>query len=673
MKKKDLYINRDISWLSFNDRVLDQAGRQEVPLLEKLQFLAIFSSNLDEFYRVRMPVLMAWKKIMKQTPGELIPNIDIGTYKKASKTINKQQEKFGLILADIIQELAKEDILFIYNQAIPTEIEDLAAQYFFSTIASYLQIIPIEDTSFFPVNNQLYFAVTDDNTGAVYFLNVPSNHIGRFFTCETNGNKYVLLIDDIIKAFFPEAIRNTSLNFYSFKITRDAELNLQDEFEGDIAKKIETEVNKRDLGYATRFLFQPNLPKQLIETLATLFDLRKSSIVEGGNYHNLKDLFSFPIKIAELSYPKQLQINTNQNFKESIFDQIDREDLLICTPYESFDPILRFFNEAAIDPTVDEIYTTLYRIAGDSHIAQALATAAKNGKKVNVFVELKARFDEANNIHWARLMKEQGVKITYSIPNLKVHAKIALVKRKQGRESALLGTGNLNEKTAKVYTDYFLITSNKLLTNELAMLFEFLPARRKPHSPNELRFSHLLIAQFNLKHTFLSLIDQAIQAAKAGDTATIKIKLNNLEEESLINKLYEASRAGVKLQLLVRGICRLKPQVPGLSDNIVVKRIVGRYLEHGRIFIFQYQAQSNVYLGSSDWMNRNIYRRIETCFPLLDLTLAYQIQELFDIQFADDTEATFLDEHGQNQAIETQQKNVSQQQIFNYLKGKMKK
>ncbi|WP_394676541.1 polyphosphate kinase 1 [uncultured Sphingobacterium sp.] len=673
MKKKDLYINRDISWLSFNDRVLDQAGRQEVPLLEKLQFLAIFSSNLDEFYRVRMPVLMAWKKIMKQNPGQLIPNIDIGTYKKASKTINRQQEKFGLILADIIQELAKEDILLIYNQAIPAEIKDLAAQYFFTTIASYLQIIPIDDTSFFPINNQLYFVITDDNTGAVFFLNVPSNHIGRFFTCEINGNKYVVLIDDIIKAFFPEAIRNTSLNFYSFKITRDAELNLQDEFEGDIAQKIETEVNKRDLGYATRFLFQPNLPKQLIETLATLFDLRKSSIVEGGNYHNLKDLFSFPIKIAELSYPKQLQINTNQNFKESIFDQIDREDLLICTPYESFDPILRFFNEAAIDPTVDEIYTTLYRIAGDSHIAQALATAAKNGKRVNVFVELKARFDEANNIHWARLMKEQGVKITYSIPNLKVHAKIALVKRKQGRESALLGTGNLNEKTAKVYTDYFLITSNKLLTNELNMLFEFLPARRKPHSPNELPFSHLLIAQFNLKHTFLSLIDQATQAAKAGETATIKIKLNNLEEESLINKLYEASRAGVKLQLLVRGICRLKPQVPGLSDNIVVKRIVGRYLEHGRIFIFQYQAQSSVYLGSSDWMNRNIYRRIETCFPLLNLTLAHQIQELFDIQFADDTEATLLDEHGQNQAIETQQKNVSQQQILNYLTGKMKK
>ncbi len=668
MKNKDLYINRDISWLSFNERVLDQAGRQEVPLLEKLQFLAIFSSNLDEFYRVRMPVLMAWKKIMKQNPEQLIPNLDIGTYKKASKTINKQQEKFGLLLVDIIQELAKKDIFFIYNQAIPADIKERAAQYFFHTIASYLQIIQLDDTSFFPINNQLYFAVTDDNTGAVFFLNIPSNHIGRFFTCEVNGNKYVLLIDDIIKLFLPEAVRNTSLSFYSFKITRDAELNLQDEFEGDIAQKIEAEVNKRDLGYATRFLFQPNFPKQLIETLATLFDLRKSSIVEGGNYHNLKDFFSFPIKIDNLSYPKQQQIERYQNFQESIFDQIDRKDMLICTPYESFAPILRFFNEAAIDPTVEEIYTTLYRIASDSRIAQALATAAKNGKKVNVFVELKARFDEANNMHWARLMKEQGVKITYSIPNLKVHAKIALVKRKEGRESALFGTGNLNEKTAKIYTDYFLITSNKLLTKELKMLFEFLPARKKPNSPNELSFDHLLIAQFNLKHTFLSLIDQTIQAVKSGSPATIKIKLNNLEEESLINKLYEASRAGVQLQLLVRGICRLKPQVPGLSENIVVKRIVGRYLEHGRIFIFQYQTYTNIYLGSSDWMNRNIYRRIETCFPILNPALTIQMQELFDIQFADDSEATLLDDRGQNQSIEGRKQHVSQQQIFDYLK-----
>ncbi len=668
MKKKDLYINRDISWLSFNDRVLDQAGRQEVPLLEKLQFLAIFSSNLDEFYRVRMPVLMAWKKIMKQNPEQLIPNLDIGTYKKASKTINKQQERFGLLLADITEELAKENIFFIYNQTIPTEIKDLAARYFFYTIASYLQIIKIDDTSFFPINNQLYFAVTDENTGATFFLNIPSNHIGRFFTCEINGHKYVILIDDIIKLFFPEAVKNKALSFYSFKITRDAELNLEDEFEGDIAQKIEAEVNKRDLGYATRFLFQPDLPEQLLETLATLFDLRKSSIVEGGNYHNLKDFFSFPIKMDKLSYPKQQQIERSQNFQESIYDQIDREDMLICTPYESFDPILRFFNEAAIDPAVEEIYTTLYRIASDSRIAQALATAAKNGKKVNVFVELKARFDEANNIHWARRMKEQGVKITYSIPNLKVHAKIALVKRAGGRESALFGTGNLNEKTAKVYTDYFLMTSNKLLTNDLRMLFEFLPARRKPNSANELSFEHLLIAQFNLKHTFLSLIDQTILAAKTGAPAAIKIKLNNLEEESLINKLYEASQAGVRLQLLVRGICRLKPQVPGLSENIVVKRIVGRYLEHGRIFIFQHKTSTSVYLGSSDWMNRNIYRRIETCFPMLNQALAIQVQELFDIQFADDCEATLLNDRGQNQAIETRLGNVSQQQILDYLK-----
>ncbi|MDF2477993.1 MAG: polyphosphate kinase 1 [Sphingobacterium sp.] len=668
MKKKDLYINRDISWLSFNDRVLNEAGRPAVPLLEKLQFLAIFSSNLDEFYRVRMPVLMAWKKIKKKTTDQVVPNLDIGTYKKASKIIHKQQEKFGLFLTDIIQQLAAENIILIYNQEIPLAVKSLTAKYFFSTIASYLQIIPVnEEFSFFPINNHLYFALTDNSASDLFIVNIPADRINRFFTCQVNAKTYVVFIDDIIKLFLPNFIKDKSVNFYTFKITRDAELNLQDEFEGDIAQKIEAEVNKRDLGYATRFLHQPGFPEQLIERLAVLFDLRKSSIVAGGYYHNLKDFFSFPIKEEALSFPKQRQIEVHQDFEHSLFDQLDQKDILICTPYESFDPILRFFNEAAIDPEVVEIHTTLYRIAGDSRIAQALATAAKNGKKVNVFVELKARFDEANNIHWSRIMKEQGVRISYSIPNLKVHAKIALVKRKDGKESALFGTGNLNEKTATVYTDYFLMTSNHLLTAELGQLFEFLPNRKKPNSATDILFQHLLVAQFNLKQTFIGLIDEAIAQLKQGIATSIKIKLNNLEEESLINKLYEASQAGVKVQLLVRGICRLKPQVKGLSENIIVKRIVGRYLEHGRIFIFRYGGDTKVYLGSSDWMDRNIYRRIETCFPILETALSKKIQQLFEIQFADDIEATFIDDLGQNIPIPHPIGNKSQQQIVDYL------
>lgn len=668
MKKEDLYINRDISWLSFNDRVLTEAGRKEVPLLEKLQFLAIFSSNLDEFYRVRMPVLMAWKKIKKKATDQVVPNLDIGTYKKASKIIDKQQEKFGFLLTDIIHQLTEENIILIYNQEIPVTIKPLVANYFFNTIASYLQIIPVdEEFSFFPINNHLYFAMTGNNTTDLFIVNIPADRINRFFTCQVNSKTYVVFIDDIIKLFLPGLLQSKSLNFYSFKITRDAELNLQDEFDGDIAQKIEAEVKKRDLGYATRFLHQPGFPDQLIERLAILFDLRKSSIVTGGYYHNLKDFFSFPIKKGELSFPPQQQLEAHQDFEHSIFDQLDQHDMLICTPYESFDPILRFFNEAAINPDVTEIHTTLYRIASDSHIAQALATAAKNGKKVNVFVELKARFDEANNIHWSRIMKEQGVKISYSIPNLKVHAKIALVKRKDGKESALFGTGNLNEKTAKVYTDYFLMTSDRLLAEELSLLFEFLPNRKKPDKPTDIPFQELLIAQFNLKQAFDNLIDETITQVKMGIAASIKIKLNNLEEESLINKLYEASQAGVKVQLLVRGICRLKPQVKGLSENIEVKRIVGRYLEHGRIFIFQYGEHTKVYLGSSDWMNRNIYHRIETCFPITEPVLSNKIQQLFEIQFADDVEATFLDEMGQNIPIEHPTGNKSQQQIVDYL------
>lgn len=669
MRKKDLYINRDISWLSFNERVLDEAGRQEVPLLEKLQFLAIFSSNLDEFYRVRMPVLMAWKKIKKKSTEQEVPDLDIGTYKKAAKIIHKQQEKFGIYLSSIIQKLREENILLIYNQQIPIEIRTAVANYFFTTIASYLQIIKVDvEFSFFPINNRLYFALVDRQMTDLFIVNIPSDAIGRFFSYHSAGKQYIVLIDDIIKLFLPGVIKNKDLDFYSFKVTRDAELNLQDEFEGDIAQKIEQEVNKRDLGYATRFLHQPGLPQQFMARLAALFDLRKSSIVEGGYYHNLKDFFSFPVKQDHLSFPRQQQIEIQQDFEHSIFEQIDQKDILVCTPYESFDPILRFFNEAAIHPEVTEIHTTLYRIASDSHIAQALATAAKNGKKVSVFVELKARFDEANNIHWARFMKEQGVKITYSIPNLKVHAKIAFIRRKNGQESALFGTGNLNEKTAKIYTDYFLMTSRRLLTAELGSLFGFLPDRRKPSHAAEIPFQQLLVAQFNLRQTFMALIDRAIQQTQTGGAAIIKIKLNNLEEESLINKLYEASQAGVRIQLLVRGICRLKPGVQGISENIQIKRIVGRYLEHGRIFIFQNEGGTQLYLGSSDWMNRNIYHRIEVCFPIMDPALSTKILTLFDLQFADDTEATFLDERGQNLPIETRTGNISQQQIFDYLK-----
>ena len=330
---------------------------------------------------------------------------------------------------------------------------------------------------------------------------------------------------------------------------------------------------------------------------------------------------------------------------------MNEQDAILHTPYQSYDMVLRFFNEAAANPDITEIYTTMYRVAGDSKIANALISAANNGKKVLVFVELKARFDEANNIKWSKLMKAAGVKIVYSIPGLKVHAKIALVKRKAGlrmQYHALLSTGNLNESTARIYTDHILFTSNAAITGELELLFLFLSYRRKPVSPNEIKFSHLLVAQFNLQQRFLAMIDREISHAKNGRPASIIIKLNNIEDRVLIRKLYEASAAGVKVQLIARSICCLVPGIEGVSENISASRIVDRYLEHGRVFIFHNDGHEEIYMGSADWMNRNIYSRIEVCFPVYDEKIKEEIKHIISLQLADNTQAVLLNENMEN-------------------------
>ncbi|CAN5526328.1 RNA degradosome polyphosphate kinase [soil metagenome] len=613
------FFNRDLSWLSFNERVLEEAGSSVVPLVERIRFLSIFSSNLDEFYRVRMPALMA-------------SNTEIGTnetaYKKAGKAIRDQQEYFGKILAEeILPALRSNNIHIINNEPIPAIIQPEIADYFYSSVASFLQMVNLsrEVKDFFSENNKLYQAVImDDSEGneSVMMVTVPSDKLSRFFTIAKNGVQYIVFIEDIIKQFLPLIFTRKKIKgVYNIKITRDAALDLEDEFAGDLAEKIEAKVASRDKGFATRFLYEPGIPLRTLYWLMNALQLFDANMVAGGKHHNLKDFSAIPIRSESFEYPSWPAIQNKFIEGNSIFDVIAKRDHIIHTPYQSYNAILRFFNEAAIDANVEEIYVTLYRIAGDSKIANALITAAINGKKVVVFVELKARFDEENNIRWSKKMKAAGVKIIYSIPNLKVHAKVALVKKKQqGRMQylGLLSTGNLNEGTARFYTDHILLTAHHEILLELEMLFMFLQQKRKPVSNDEIKFNHLLIAQFNLQQKFLGVIDQEIDNARQGLSAGITIKLNNLEEKELISKLYEASKAGVPVKLIVRSICCLKPGQPGVSENIQVTRIVDRYLEHGRIFIFNNNNNEQIFLGSADWMNRNIYSRIEVCFPVYD-------------------------------------------------------
>jgi polyphosphate kinase len=385
---------------------------------------------------------------------------------------------------------------------------------------------------------------------------------------------------------------------------------------------------------------------------------------------------SLPVNIPGMRYTRWQPISNNSlTGAESLFDHIDKHDHVFHAPYQSYNSILRFFNEAAIDTDVQEISVTLYRVANDSRIVNALISAACNGKKVKVMVELKARFDEANNIKWAKQMKAAGVEIIYSDKALKVHAKIALVKRlvnNRVKYTGLLATGNLNESTAAFYTDHILMTANPLMLREMELLFIFLAKKAKTSDGYPIDFKHLLVAQFNLQHRFLELIDREIANIKQGLPAAITIKLNNLEERILISKLYEASQAGVKISLIVRSICCIIPGVKGMSENITVRRIVDRYLEHGRVFIFNNNNNPEVFMGSADWMNRNIYRRIEVCFPVYDQNIKNEIMEIIDLQFKDNVQAVNLNQELQNVIIEKREPLVqSQQDIYKFLQEKV--
>lgn len=675
---RDPLYNRDLSWLSFNERILKEAGKKELPLLERIQFLAIFSSNLDEFYRVRMPTLSALRKIRRREKAGEKSFKERIAYKAAKKNIKKQLALFGSTLeGKIFPELEKNGVHVLYNKLIPEEIIPQVEEYFHERLASYLEITILGEKDYFPNNNQLYFIFTAKvkDIEQIGVINIPSNQISRFYSITTKDKTYVLLIDDIIRKYIPAILPDRLITgIYAVKVTRDAELNLEDEFEGSLALKIEKQIQKRDFGLATRFLYPPNLPEDILLKINRYFNLRKSSGMEGGNYHNLKDFFDFPIYRKEWKYKPQPPIPfqfTDKMF--SLFDEIEKEDVLINTPYQSYNPILRFFNEAALRQDVEEIFISIYRVANDSKILHALISAVKNGKKVTVFVELKARFDEENNIYWAKKLKAAGVKVLYSIPNLKVHAKIGLVTTRKNGETqyfGLLSTGNLNEKTAKVYADHILLTADQEILTELREVFHILEDRRNTLSFQSIQFSNLLVAQFNLTQRFIEHIDQEIIHAQNGRPAFMIIKVNNLEESGMIQKLYAASQAGVKIQLIVRSICRLRPGIKGLSENISVRRIVDRYLEHSRVFIFHNNGNEHIYMGSADWMTRNLYHRIEVCFPLRNERIKKEIQDIIAIQLEDDTSAELLDKNIKPIARSFTTGYRAQEQIYIYCKEK---
>ena len=678
-----MYINRDLSWLTFNLRVLQEAADETVPLYERLKFLAIFSSNLDEFFRVRYPSVMALEKLKKKTQKQANPAADEDIVEKVQTEINTQLNYFGKILNEkIIPALKDNGVIFYYNTPILEAHEAEIREIFLSEVLSFIQPIILDganDKNFIPENNKLYLlvilkdAAKETLTHAI--VNIPSEKIQRFFVLEPQNNfQYVIFIDDIVRENLSRIFPNMQIQgMYSIKLNRNAELNLDMEYSGDLLQKIEKQLHKRDFGPPSRFLYEAGMPKNVQLFLASSFHLQFDEMFEGAHYHNLKDLAKFPqFNKDDLQYKKQKPIILHDIANSGdIFNVLNRHDILLHLPYQSYNPVLAFFNQAAVDPTVTDIYITLYRVAAESHIVNALISAAKNGKNVVTFIELKARFDEENNIRWSKLMKEAGVKIIYSQPDIKVHSKIALVNKKNKEEHvsyALLSTGNFNEATAQLYTDHVLMTTDKQMIKELMPLFEFL-RKNDADAKTKIKFEKLLVSQFNMFSRFEKLIEGEIKKAIAGEPALIRIKINNLEEPSLIDLLYKASQAGVTIHLIIRSVCCLNPGVKDLSENIVVRRLVDRYLEHTRIFIFGEDENAEVIMGSADWMNRNLHHRIEVCTTITTEECKKELIDYFNIQWSDNDKMVELSENLEQHKVQgnNNEKINAQESIYFYV------
>ena len=630
-----------------------------VPLLERLRFIAIYSSNLDEFFRVRVASIRNIKQIDKKKINKRIDFDAKALLDSIHSEVSHQLTEYGSALARIINELKNKDhVICMHESEVPDMLKPELLHYFKTKVSAFLRPEELtENDPLFLDNQGIYLAIRLKN-GSTHVMNIPSDHLGRFYSSKADGKSYYIFLDDIIRIHLDILFPNLEVDSaHAIKLNKDSDLQIDDEFEGNLVKKIEKQITKRNLGTPSRFLFDQEMSDDLISTLAHKLELSSEDMITGGRYHNLNDFFQIDIRDSDFIYPKP-EIVKVPELKESrsIFRSIEEKDRLLHFPYQSYDYVLQLFNEAAVDPEVKEINVTFYRMAKNSVIAEALISASKNGKKVAVFMEVKARFDEKNNLDWARKMRAAGIKIIYSRPGLKVHAKVALIK-KSNRMYGFFGTGNLNEKTSEIYCDHGLLSTNPELTKELSEVFQHLLTKYTPPP-----FEHLIVSQFGAIETFISKIDREIQHAEEGKEARIIVKVNNLQEQSLIRKLYEASKKGVDVKLIVRSICCLVP-----NKNLKVKRIVDRYLEHARAFYFHNDDAQEIYLGSSDWMNRNLHRRIEVCFPIMEDHMKQEILTILKYQWQDDVKGVWLSKKMENQRPKIEKQIRAQINTAEYL------
>ncbi|HMQ88173.1 MAG TPA: polyphosphate kinase 1 [Flavilitoribacter sp.] len=676
------FVPRDISWLSFNYRVLQEAKDPSVPLFERLKFLAIYSNNLDEFFRVRMSNHRYIMRISKKTKREL----DIAPKKtvlEIQRIVNKHQEEFSQIFEQLVLELRQHKVFMLRRLDLNDEQLEFVEAYFRDHMLPFVQPVLLVKNKVRPFLNNaaLYLAIQMKSKDASNapdeygLVKIPSDHLPRFIQLPSSSDRHDLIIlDDIVRHsvswMFPGY---KIIDTFSIKLSRDAELYIDDEFSGDLIQKIKTSLAKRQVGPPSRFVYDRQMPPELLNYLMEVFELERYDILREGRYHNNFDFFKFPdFGMHQLKNTPLPPIPYEPlEGAPDLFKAIRERDHLIHVPYHSYDAVLRLFEVAARDPKVTHIKIVQYRVARRSKIMQSLIDAVKQGKQVSVFIEVKARFDEEANLEWGEQLEKAGVRVHYSFPGLKVHAKLALIRRVERRKEQMftyLSTGNFHEETAKVYGDFGLFTADPRLVNEAARVFSFLETVQSPAHP----FEHLLVGQFNLRSGLEELIDFEIAEAMAGRKAKIILKLNSFQDENMIAKLYQASKAGVEIHLIIRGICCLAPGIKGLSEHIHAISIVDRYLEHARVFIFHHGGEDLIYLSSADWMVRNLTYRVETAFPVYDPSIKKEIQDIIDLQLRDNVKARILDKgltnkyyrNGSDMAIR------SQLETYYYVKRK---
>ena len=668
---KKAYVERDVSWMYFNHRILQEAEKEFVPLLERLSFLGIYSNNLDEFFRVRVASLnrMLERKLDKDTEQQI---------KKSLKTINKLNESYSKEYTEavdkVFEELETHKIRLVTEANLNDEQKDFLSQFFYDKLNGSVNPIwlsEIEDLTVLE-DNRIYLIVEKcekkDNKKKYTIVKVPDRIYGRWVKIpSSDGFDNIMYLDDVIRYCLPLVFlgfKESTYRAYSFKFTKDAEMEMDNDADFGTMEKIALGVNSRKKGEAVRVIYDHEMPREMQRKLRDRLNTKElDASLAGGRYQNHKDLMSFPdCGHNDLKYDKWTPIMKPEFVSnESILDQIRQKDRFIHVPYHNFNGYIRVLREAAIKPEVKSIKTTLYRLAKDSKVVKALITAARNGKKVTAVVELLARFDEESNIKWSKRMQEEGVNVIFGVEGLKIHSKLLYIESKKGN-IACIGTGNFHEGNAKIYTDYLMMTARPKIVNEVAKVFDFID---RPFSP--FRFSELLVSPNSMKSRILRMLDTEIKNAGEGKEAWVKIKINHITDTDMVTKLYQASKAGVKIDIVIRGNCSLVPGIKGLSENIRCVGIIDRYLEHSRILIFANGGKPRYFLGSADWMPRNLLNRIEVLTPVYDEELQADLMRTISYGMRDTTNGRIVDGKGTNNFVEGEPFR-SQQELYKEYK-----